>query len=409
MVPSSQNWDCRGCGDCCRDYQVALSEEERQRILAQQWEEDPALAGRTLFVEKRSWGKRRWILNQENGSCVFLSPEGRCRIHEKFGGDAKPLACRMYPFVLIPAGDHWRVGLRYSCPSAAENLGRPLAEHRLESFALELAQQTTFGDRPIHPRLKARQPVEWNELLRIVQALGDIVRNRAWRLERRLRIALALVRTCRQARFDKVTGSRLSEFLRVMAAAMEAEVPADATALSPPSWIGGLLFRQTVALYTRMDEGKRAGALDRRRMSLVRAAWRFARGTGPVPRGHAWIPETTFEHLKTPIGPLADEAEKTLERYYTLKIDSVQFLGPTNFGLPLWEGFESLVLTYPILMWVARAQAGLSQLDAVIRAIKMIDHNFGFNPLLGTQRQRFSLGILATRGELERLVGWYSR
>ena len=39
----------------------------------------------------------------------------------------------------------------------------------------------------------------------------------------------------------------------------------------------------------------------------------------------------------------------------------------------------------------------------------MIDHNFGFNPLLGTQRQRLSLGILVARGELGRLVGWYSR
>ena len=45
----------------------------------------------------------------------------------------------------------------------------------------------------------------------------------------------------------------------------------------------------------------------------------------------------------------------------------------------------------------------------MIRAITMVDHNFGFNPMLGTQRQRLSLGILATRGELARLVSWYSR
>ena len=151
------------------------------------------------------------------------------------------------------------------------------------------------------------------------------------------------------------------------------------------------------------------GPMKHSRLALTRAAWRFARGTGTVPRGHAWIPDITFEQLEQPAGPLPDDAEKALERYYTLKIESVQVLGPTNFGLPLWEGLESLVLTYPVMMWVARAQAGLSRLDAVIRAITMVDHNFGFNPLLGTQRQRLSLGILASRGELAKLVGWYSR
>jgi lysine-N-methylase len=409
-LPGGQNWDCRGCGNCCRDYQVAVTEEERDRILAQGWEKDPAFAGQSLFVFTGPWWTRRWRLNHRpDGACVFLSPEGRCRIHEKFGGDTKPLACRVYPFVLVPAGDHWRVGLRYSCPSAAGNIGRPLTEHRLEGFALELAQQTTFGTTPIVPRLKAGLRVEWNDLLRFVQAIADILRNRRWRLEHRLRLCLGLARMCRAARFDKVSGSRLSEFLRVITGALEAEVPADGAALPPPTWVGSVLFRQVAALYTRKDQGEDAGPLDRRRIALLRAAWRFARGTGAVPRGHAWIPETTFEQLEEPAGPLPDDAEKALERYYTLKIESLQFLGPTNFGLPLWEGLESLVLTYPVMMWVTRAQAGFSRLDAVIRAIRMVDHNFGFNPMLGTQRQWLSLGILARRGELSRLVGWYSR
>ena len=61
--------------------------------------------------------------------CVFLSPDNRCRLHERYGAEAKPLACRLYPFVLVPAGDHWRVSLRFACPSVATNQGRALPQH----------------------------------------------------------------------------------------------------------------------------------------------------------------------------------------------------------------------------------------------------------------------------------------
>ena len=225
-LPTWQNWDCRGCGDCCRDYQIAVSDEERDRIRPRVGKAIPRSPGNRSSCSKAPGGRRRWRLNHgPDGACIFLSPEGRCRIHEKFGSDTKPLACRVYPFVLVPAGNQWRVGLRYACPSAAGNIGRPLAEYRLDGFALELARLTTLGERPIEPRLKAGQRVEWGDLLRFVEALADIIRNRRWRLEHRLRLCLGLARMCRAARFDKVSGSRLSEFLRVLTAAARSRGP----------------------------------------------------------------------------------------------------------------------------------------------------------------------------------------
>src|SRR5579871_105593 len=132
-LPVLQNWDCQGCGNCCRDYQITVTEEERQRILAQGWEGRPEVGGLPLFVRAGPpWARQYRLNHREDGSCVFLSPEGRCRIHEHFGAAAKPLPCRLYPFILVPAGDHWRVGLRFACPAAAANEGRPLAEHQAE-------------------------------------------------------------------------------------------------------------------------------------------------------------------------------------------------------------------------------------------------------------------------------------
>src|SRR5712691_4045759 len=121
-LPVVQNWDCHGCTNCCRDYVVHVTDEERRRILAQGWETDPDIGDLPLFVRFGPWWRRRWRLSERgNGDCVFLSPQGRCRIHERFGGDAKPLACRLFPFVLVPTENHWRVGLRYACPSVAAN------------------------------------------------------------------------------------------------------------------------------------------------------------------------------------------------------------------------------------------------------------------------------------------------
>ena len=122
-LPVLQNWDCHVCGTCCKEYQVELSPEEKKRLEAQGWDKDKDLGGLEPFKRVGWLWRRRYHLNHRaDGSCVFLSDEGRCRVHERFGYDTKPLPCRLFPFVLIPQGDHWSVSVRYACPSAAAAL-----------------------------------------------------------------------------------------------------------------------------------------------------------------------------------------------------------------------------------------------------------------------------------------------
>ena len=129
-LPVLQNWDCHGCTDCCREYRVHVNADEKARIESQEWNNDPALKGVKILVWDGGWFTGQYRLNQRaDGSCVFLDPKGGCRIHAKFSSEAKPLACRIYPFMLVPAGDHWRVGLRYACPSVTNDLGRPISAH----------------------------------------------------------------------------------------------------------------------------------------------------------------------------------------------------------------------------------------------------------------------------------------
>src|SRR5437016_1823390 len=91
-----QNWDCHSCTDCCREYRVNVTDEEKARIEALDWSDDPAMTGVKLFARNGGWFTASYRLNQTiDKGCVFLNPQGGCRIHAKFGPDAKPLACRM--------------------------------------------------------------------------------------------------------------------------------------------------------------------------------------------------------------------------------------------------------------------------------------------------------------------------
>ncbi len=416
-LPLVQNWDCHVCGSCCKEYLVTVSDEERQRIEAQSWEQDPEIGKLPLFRKTGPWWSRRYHLNsRSDGSCIFLSEQGRCRIHERFGYESKPLPCRLFPFVLIPAGDHWRVGMRFACPSAAANKGRNAAEHEesLKKFAAELARREGLDGQPggnsLAPaRLKARQPIDWPDVLHFMHALLKLLRDGRDRMELRLRKCLALADLCRQARFDEIKGKRLREFLDLILSSLEEEVPRDPATLPPPNWLGRLLFRQALVVFTRKDHGPDHGIARQGRWALAKAAWRFLIGKGPVPRLHKRIPETTFAQIESAAAPLTEEAEEILERYYTIKVESLQFFGAPNFHLPFWDGLEMLALTYPLLVWVTRALADQPRGEALTRALTIVDDHLGYNRLLGTQRQRLSLRILARTGELHRLIGWYGR
>ena len=126
-LPVMQNWDCQSCGDCCR-IEAVITEEEKRRIEALDLTSDPEIAAKPWFT-RVGRGSKNWKLrHRPDGCCVFLTTANRCRIQERHGADSKPFVCRLFPFVIIPAGNHWRVGVHFSCPSAAANQGRPLVD-----------------------------------------------------------------------------------------------------------------------------------------------------------------------------------------------------------------------------------------------------------------------------------------
>src|SRR5262249_49943778 len=157
--------------------------------------------------------------------------------------------------------DHWRVSMRFACPSAAANRGRPLTA-QIDDLHRMAAEMEQWGDRPVlernhgpglgdPPPLQLGQTVSWQDLPLIQDALLRILADTIDPLPRRMLRCLALARFCRQAKFDKVTGGRLREFLDLACAAVNVEVPRDLARLPRPGWIGRLLFRTTLSLFLR--------------------------------------------------------------------------------------------------------------------------------------------------------------
>jgi lysine-N-methylase len=412
-LPMIQRWDCHATGACCKEYRIELSEEEAARIAAQGWTRED-LGGYEPVVKVTSFGKGLQLNHRPDGACVFLDDAGKCRIHAKFGYDTKPLPCRLFPFILIPAGTEWRVGMRFACPSVAANKGRSLPEHEndLRAFATELAQRENLTPSPDGslvppPRQDSGDPLDWPDTLRLVEGLLSVLQRTKEPMERRWRKLLHVAGSMRQAKLKDIRGKRLSELVELLIAAADQEVPAEPTQLPRPSWAARILFRQTAALFTRKDHGPYRGEGLRSPLARLGAAWRFARGVGPIPRLHKRLPEATFEEAEVARGPLPPEAEEVLTRYYIIKVRSLQFCGATSFGMPFWRGLEMLALTLPLILWTARLSKDTARAQAIITALTVIDDHYGFNRVLASFRQQMSFSLLA--GHLPKLIAWYSR
>ncbi|MCS7015351.1 MAG: YkgJ family cysteine cluster protein [Gemmatales bacterium] len=418
-LPVIQNWDCHQCGNCCTDYWVPVTPEERRRIESQGWSELPEFQGIPLFVRYGPFWRGKWRLNQREGDrCIFLDERGLCRIHARFGPQAKPFACRLFPYVLVPVGNHYRVSLRFACPSATANKGRPVVA-QLEELQ-EFAEAFERWHREMNPQasspttdqllpLGQGDVLGWSDILIFADEFLRILQKGESSLVQRWLVLLYIARVCWEARFDKVRGARLREFLQLLADAAQAELAETAPAASQPSWVGRILFRNFLAISLRKDQGVRRGLASRSRWRLMWAMWRMLRGRGKLPPLQQGLPDVTFEELEAPLPELPPSAWQLLERYYLVKIQSLQFFGPAFMNYPFLIGLEMLALTLPMILWLARGYGTRGGLAAVEKAVQVIDENFGYSPFLDSPRQRLALRILASRQETERLILWYAR
>jgi lysine-N-methylase len=416
QLPIVQNWSCHSCGGCCRQHLIEITEAERQRIAEQGWtvaDGIPADQAPVVWFAGPPWRKRFRLAHRADGACVFLNEQGLCRIHAKFGEQAKPLPCQLYPYVFHPGGRKVAVSLRFSCPSAVANRGTPVGKQmdQLKSLAAQVvpAHADKIGPPPISPRTR----VDWPDFERLVKSIDELIAQPETPLTCRMLRAVSVVRIVAGSKFNAIRGNRLSEFLQILSGAARAEPMLLADA-EPPSRAGRLQFRMLAAHYARRDTFEDASRGWRGRTRLLKAAVAFARGSGRATPLQPGFREVPFAQLEQPFGGLNRDAESILTRYFRVKIQGLHFCGPAYYDVPFVEGFYSLALVLPVVLWLARWLAASDSrtnltTDDVSQALAIADHHHGYSPVLGSRSSRRRVRLLTHDADLERLIVWYAR
>lgn len=415
-LPTLQNWSCHNCAGCCKQHLIEVTEEERLRIVSQDWTPaDGVPADRPVLVWHAGplWKKRYRLGHRSDGGCVFLNEQGLCRIHAKFGEAAKPLPCRIYPYAFHPAGGRLAVSLRFSCPSVTANRGTAVAAQRPDLTELATLAVPKGAENLPPPRLTRLEQVGWDDFQPFVEALDESFADPTAPLQLRLLRILTWTGIVEQSHFATISGPQLQEFLGIIRQAAAVEHARFPTAVAP-SRVARLDFRILAAAYTRKDTIDQLNSGWWGRYRLLRAILRFLRGTGELPAMQEELPAVRFEAIEAPMGRLTPGMEELFERYFRVKIQGLHFCGRGFYDAPLTEGVASLVLMFPITLWLARwvaAGKGRSQpIDEDVNlALNLADHNHGFSGLLGQGHMRTRVRRLAQTGGLATLCSWYAR
>ncbi len=416
-LPTLQNWSCHSCGGCCTLHGVFVTEEEKARIEKMGWDESHGIAkGQPLFVKMGGWFGKKWhrlAHRPSDGGCVFLDEKKLCRIHARFGEPAKPLACQIYPYAFHPAGKKVTIGLRFSCPSVVANLGRAVTQQR--SDLLRLAGQVVPGNveqaRP--PAISPNETIPWPDFHRVVAALDDSFADESEPFLKRLLATITWTKLIGDAQFEKLQGERIDDLLGIIRDVAWNATPGTPEEVQEPSVVGRTQFRLLAGHYARKDTYSSKDNTFTGRLRLLQSALKLTTGKGNLPVIQPAYKPLPFAQLERPFG-VPEGIEALFTRYFRVKIQGLSFCGPAYYNVPLVEGFQSLALVYPAVMWIARwlaAGHGRTTLafEDVADALSIADHHHGYSPAFGTWGFRKRVRTLADLNDIAALSAWYSR
>ena len=406
--PAKERWDCHSCGNCCRGLTVMLDDEDLRKLDEQRWEEHLDFQHTPVVISRGLLSRERMLAQRDDGRCVFLGEDGLCRIHAEFGAEAKPWACQLYPFQLVPAGKRAVLTVRRSCPSAAADRGRLLDEHR--AAIRPLAARALPPREVPPPELAAGFRSYWKTTLVYSDALSGLVCDGGLPIVRRLAHGLQFANLLADCRLKKLTSQQIGELPEILSGASREGVGEWFSERKPPSRSAAVLFRQTAAEYVRLHPnlGDRPGLSERWR--LLRAAMQIARGRGQLPEIVPGLATATFDALEQPRGALPTEVLQPIARYFETMTAALHYCGSGRFGWSLVDGFRALALAYPVAMWALRWMSVDREPTAqdAVDVVALLDRSH-FYPLLGGSRHRRRVRTLAQLGELGPLLAWYAQ
>lgn len=178
-----QRFTCRSCARCCqRPWEIALTSSEvaaYRTAGAARWfretADGPEGTGQDPFVPLPGalpFGIRK---RADDGACGFLSPAGRCRVHEELGAERKPLTCRIFPYQFGAVGQDVVLRASFSCPTVLKNDGETLAAQSAEIGRLRKKWEGQHAPAAAELELVARRPLSPHALATLRSVLLEML------------------------------------------------------------------------------------------------------------------------------------------------------------------------------------------------------------------------------------------
>lgn len=134
IAPKGIRFSCSECANCCLQWPVPITKEDFKRIAGYSDEltKDKQSLFRVLDVKDDKLQVFSHSLEKnDDGSCEFLLENNQCQLHEKFGFDAKPSMCQLFPYTFTGTPDGVFCSVSFASSAVLFNQG-DLLESNLE-------------------------------------------------------------------------------------------------------------------------------------------------------------------------------------------------------------------------------------------------------------------------------------
>ncbi len=359
LAVNEQHYSCHGCGNCCRDFTVQLRDEDLAKLKSQDWENR---LGHPITVSFRG---TTYLRQRADGACVFLTEDGLCRIHKEFGFSAKPIACQLFPFHILPnsGGKGLMMGISFACQSVLENKGAQLRTHigelqRMAGRLDELSEAPPEAAPLLTDKLRA-SPAEADSLVSHVDRwLRRTDVPLAVRLDGLAWIAGSLAR----AKLEGVRERRFNDLLDVLFGALPDELAHHP--IEPATSRQLRMLRQAVFARTEDPKLNAIESQGRLRLTLsqLMRSRRFKSGRGIAPKvGQGWPDDVALPRVAE-VGAARDAGssgaiDDLMTRYLRATVLGGRAWGPGYYGWPMIAGLQAVLLNAACVGWLARLHA----------------------------------------------------
>jgi lysine-N-methylase len=343
------------------------------------------------------------LAHKADGSCVFLTEAGLCRIHELFGADAKPFVCQQFPLQVVTTDRESLATVVRSCPSAAADRGRAVGEHL--GFLTRLLGDAGARDATVAaPPIAGRTRRGWDDFYVVAEAVQRMLVDERLPLVRRLVHCLRFCGLLEQCKWKRVETHAVAGLVEVLEGVPGRDVGELFRDRAPPSKRTGRLFRRLGAHFIRCFPGGRPMRTLGDQWRVMRMSGRLARGASVLPELHPRFSAIELERLEGALGPLGADVFRPLERFYVSHAVSKRYASAPPGG-SLVDSVRRLAFAYPMSLWMLRwLAAGREPVaDDMVQIVVALERGISMPALNGAAR------YLAESGQLERLIAWYGR